>query len=178
MPEEIEIPTEHLHEHMQEAVEHEGGSFNTMVALSSAILAVLAAVCGLMAGHHANEAMMEQIQSSDQWAFYQAKGIKAAVLDTKIETLLALNKKASAADKEKVEGYKKDQEGIKDAATEKAKSAEEHLARHVVLAKAVTLFQVAIALGAMAVMTRRKLLWYASLILGLAGSCFFVMGLI
>ncbi|MGO9146526.1 MAG: DUF4337 family protein [Desulfomonilia bacterium] len=36
------------------------------VALSTAILAVLAAVSSLLAGHHSNEALIEQIQSSDK----------------------------------------------------------------------------------------------------------------
>ena len=178
MPEEIEVPTEHLHEHMQEALEHEGGNFNLRVALSSAVLAVLAAVASLMAGHHESEALIEQIQSSDQWNFYQAKGIKAAVLDSKIQTLAAMNKKIDGKDKEKVVDYKKEQEEIKEKADEKQKASQEHLAHHVILAKAVTLFQVAIALAAMAVMTRRKELWYASMTLGCVGIYFFVTGLI
>jgi hypothetical protein len=53
------------------------------VALSTAILAVLAAIASLLSGEHANEAMMNQIEASDQWGHYQAKSIKAAVLDAK-----------------------------------------------------------------------------------------------
>ena len=63
------------------------------VALTAALLAVLAAITALMAEHHANEAMMLQIQSSDQWNFYQAKSIKASLLTTKAELLKALGKK-------------------------------------------------------------------------------------
>jgi len=39
------------------------------VALSTAILAVLAAIAGLLSGKHANEAMMNQIEASDQWNY-------------------------------------------------------------------------------------------------------------
>jgi hypothetical protein len=52
--------------------------------LSTAILAVLAAITGLLSGMHANEAMMDQIEASDQWNYYQAKSIKASVLDAKM----------------------------------------------------------------------------------------------
>ena len=79
MPEEIEVPTEHLHETIHEAAEghhpHMAG-FNMQVALSTAILAVVAAVSALFAGHAANEAVLEQIEASDKWNFYQAKSIK------------------------------------------------------------------------------------------------------
>ena len=52
-----------------------------MVALTAALLSVLAAITALFASHYANEAMIEQIQASDQWSFYQAKGIKSVVLE-------------------------------------------------------------------------------------------------
>src|SRR5207247_9561328 len=81
--EEAEVPLEHLQEHVRESAEHSDAVWMSWVALSTAILAVLAAIAGLLSGSHANEAMMKQIESADQWAFYQDKGIKAAVLDAK-----------------------------------------------------------------------------------------------
>jgi len=82
--EEPEVPLEHLHEHVHETAEHSGEKWISWVALSTAVLAVLAAITGLLSGKHANEAVMSQIQASDQWNYYQAKSIKAAVLDAKI----------------------------------------------------------------------------------------------
>src|SRR5438094_608233 len=100
MPEEIEVPTEHLHEKMEEAAEeseHEGkeskhNTWISRVAVSSALLAVAAAISALLAGHHANEAMFEEISASDRWAMYQAKGIKESQLGTKVVLLKALEK--------------------------------------------------------------------------------------
>src|SRR5580693_10359834 len=83
--EDPEVPTEHLHEHMEHGAAHGGAPWMMGVALSSALLAGLAAVCSLLAGHHANEAMVDQIKASDQWAYYQAKGIKSAILSSKME---------------------------------------------------------------------------------------------
>ena len=84
--EEAEVPLEHLHEEIHHHAEHGGEKWISWVALSTAILAVLAAIAGLLSGSHANEAMMRQIESADQWGFYQAKRIKAAVLDAKMSS--------------------------------------------------------------------------------------------
>src|SRR2546427_1180411 len=54
-------------------------------ALSAAVLAALAAVASLLSGHYSNEAMLEQLRASDQWNYYQAKGIKASVLSAKLD---------------------------------------------------------------------------------------------
>jgi cell division protein FtsB len=178
MPEEIEVPIEKLHESIQEEAEKAREKWVFLVALSTAILAVFAALCSLMAGHHANEALIEQIQSSDQWAYYQAKGIKAAVLESKMETLQALSKQISAKDEEKVKNYKKEQNEIEEQAKEKGKSSANHLAAHNILAKAVTVFQIAIAISAISVLTRRKWLWYGSGVLGLMGFIFMLQELL
>ena len=52
------------------------------------------------------------------------------------------------------------------------------LERHHQFAFAVTLFQVAIALGAIAALARRQLLWWVGLAAGLAGLAFSVRGLL
>ncbi len=174
--EEPEVPTEHLHEAMEHGASHSKQSWTMGVALSSALLAGLAAVCSLLAGHHANEAMMDQIQSSDQWAFYQAKGIKSAVLESKMELLAAEGKSGSLADKAKLAEYRKQQEEIQAVAKEKQEAAEAHLERHVVFARGVTLFQIAIAIGAISVLTQRKAFWWVSLVCGAAGTVFLLQG--
>ena len=178
MPEEIEVPTEKLHESIQEEAEKAREKWVLRVALSTAILAVFAAVCSLMAGHHANEALIEQIQASDHWAYFQAKGIKAAVLESKIETLQALSKQPSVDDEEKVRRYRKEQQEIEEQAKEKEKASSVHLTAHNILAKAVTVFQIAIAVSAISVLTRRKWLWYGSGVLGLIGLIFLLQELL
>lgn len=146
------------------------------VALSSALLAGFAAVCSLLAGHHANEAMVEQIQCSDKWSYYQAKGIKAAVLGSKIELLEAEGRQASPKDAQKLSEYRKDQDDIASEANEKQRSAEAHLHSHVIFARAVTLFQIAIAVGAISALTNRRPFWIVSLAFGAGGVAFLVQG--
>lgn len=142
--EEIEVPLEKVQEDIHHHAEHGSGvSFMSRGALLSALLAVLAAISALMSGHYANDAMLEQIHASDSWAYYQAKGIKASLAELK-------------SDDAKVADYKKQQEEIKQEAEKKQHESEHHLKVHEILSGAVTLFQVAIALTAIAVLTRRK----------------------
>jgi hypothetical protein len=176
--EEIEVPTEHLHEHMEHRAEESGEKWLMGVALSSAFLAALAAVSSLMAGFHANEAMIDRIKSSDQWSYYQAKGIKSAVLSTKMELLKALKRPVSAEDTQKIDQYKDDQDKISEEAKQDEADSEDHLKHHETLAHSVTLFQVAIAVGAIAALTRRRPFWFVSLGFGVIGLVFFILGLL
>ncbi len=185
--EEIEVPTEHLQEEMHHHAEHARERWVSRVALSSAILAALAAVSAMLSGHHANEAMIDQIHASDKWAYYQAKSIKASLLSTKRELLAAQGKKAEAeagdadgggADSDKAEKYAKQQEEISAEARAEEASSKAHLLRHETLARAVTLFQIGIAIGAIAALTKRRKYWWVSMAAGAAGIGFLVAGLI
>src|SRR5436190_14313465 len=124
--EEAEIPLEHLHEEIEHHAEHGGAPWISWVALSTAILAVLAAIAGLLSGHHANEAMMNQIEASDQWAYYQAKSIKASVLDAK----MSLAATATDTDKEKAAQYQEEQSEIKAEAERKQAEAKTNFHKH------------------------------------------------
>ncbi len=178
MPEEIEVPIEHLHEHLEHEAEEGKEKWILGVALSSAFLAAFAAVASLLAGHHVNEAMIDQLKASDQWNYYQAKGIKSAVLSSKMDLLKGEHHKVSQGDEEKIQRYKDDQEKILEEAKKDEESSEAHLTHHVILSRSVTLFQVAIAIGAIAALARRRAFWYVSLGFGGVGLVFFIEGLL
>ncbi|MBI3558424.1 MAG: DUF4337 domain-containing protein [Deltaproteobacteria bacterium] len=176
---EIEVPLEQVQESLQEhAVHSHGDRLMMRIALTSAFLAALAAVAALLAGHHSNEAMLEQLHASDQWGYYQAKGIKAAVLGTKHDLLKALGKSPSEKDVEKMAEYRAEQEDIKKEAEHKEAEAQSHLRQHVVLARSVTMFQVAIAIGAISALTRKRRFWLVSMAFGFMGIAFLLQGLL
>jgi hypothetical protein len=178
--EEMEVPTEHLQEAIHEKAEEEKEKWVLGVALSTAFMAVLAAIAGLLGGHHVNEALIDQIKSSDQWAFYQSKSIKAEIASSTDKILQALPGKTVTIpdNKETIARYEKEKEDIKAKAEEHEKTSEEHLKRHVTLSKAVTIFQIAIAISAIAILTRKKILWYAGMLLTVAGAIFLLLGII
>src|SRR5438067_8134655 len=169
--EEPEVPLEHLHEHVKESAKHTGEAWISWVALSTAILAVLAAIAGLLSGQYANEAMMNQIEASDQWSYYQAKSIKASLLDAKISLAGAPNE----SDQSKHDRYEKEQEEIKSEAQHKQADAKSNFHKHEVFARGVTMFQIAIAIAAISALTKRRHFWMVSLLFGVFGCVFLVL---
>ena len=172
--EEAEVPLEHLHEQVKESAEHSGVTWISWAALSTAILAVLAAIAGLLSGQHANEAMMNQIEASDQWNYYQAKSIKASVLDAK----MSLASSASEEDRQKTARYEEEQREIQKKAREDEAEAKSNFQRHEVYARAVTMFQIAIAIAAISALTRKRHFWIVSLLFGAVGCVFLVLGML
>ena len=172
--EEAEVPLENLHEEIHHRAEHSRETWISWVALSTAILAVLAAITGLLSGKNANEAMMSQIESADQWSYYQAKSIKASVLDAKI----SLSSAPSDADAQKRDRYEKEQEEIKSEAEQKQVEAKSHFHQHEIFARGVTMFQIAIAIAAISALTKKRRFWIVSLLFGIAGGVFLALGFI
>ena len=183
MAESPEIDTDSLRETIDEEIAREDSSLIRGIALTTAVLAALAAIASLQAGSTVNEALVLkteatrlQAEASDQWAFYQAKGIKAAVASAGAEAWRSLGKAAPEDLAQRVAKETGDQQQIRTLAETKeherdAKSAEADtlLQRHHKFAMAVAFFQIAIALGAVAALTRLRLVWTGSILLGISG---------
>jgi hypothetical protein len=192
MPEGPEVETDKLTEEIQEEVEHGGGRFLRTIALTTAIFAALAAIAALHAGATVNEALVLkteatrlQAEASDLWTYYQAKGIKAAVAEAARTAWIALAKEPPPEYAQNQARYKAEQEEISKKAREKEKERDEKSAQadhllhhHHGFANAVALFQVSIALGAVAALTRNRLVWIGSMFLGIGASVLFAFTLL
>ncbi len=188
VPEEIEIETEHLHEEIKEQLEREGGSLLKTIALTTAFFAALAAVAALRAGGTVNEALLLkteatrlQAEASDQWTVYQAKGIKSAIQQAAESSWEAQGKQPPASFAEERQRYSREQAEVQQLARDKERERDEksHEADHLLhehhrFADSVALFQVAIALGAIAALARYRLIWFLSMLVGLCGAGLFV----
>jgi hypothetical protein len=183
VPEEIEIDTDQLRETIDEEIERQGGSLLRWISLTTALLAALAAIGSLRAGATVNEALLLktestrlQAEASDQWAYYQAKGIKGAVAQGAMSAWEAAGRQAPTTLGAQVSRYAQEQADIQRKAValeqqrdERSREADRLLEQHHHFAIAVALFQIAIALGAIAALTRVQLVWIASLAAGLGG---------
>jgi len=183
MPEEGEIDLDRVREAVDEELEREGGALLRVIALSTALLAAVAAIASLLAGSTVNEALVLkteatqlQAQASDQWAYYQAKGVKAAVASSAAATLASTKRAAADSFASLATRYNKEQDTIAAVAHSleherdaRSRDADGLLARHEVYAFAVALLQVAIALGAVAALTRRRSVWVFSAVVGVGG---------
>ena len=183
MPEEIEIDTDKLRETIDSEIEKSGGQMLRMVALSTAILAAITAVVSLHAGSTINEALVLESQAtqfqaraSDQWAFYQAKGIKGAVASSSVSAYAANGRAAPDSLRALTARYSHEQADIQAEAKklekerdEKVADAEHLLEQHHHYAFAVALLQVSIALGAVAALTRQRKALALSMLAGAGG---------
>jgi hypothetical protein len=178
MPEAIEVDTDKLRETIDAEIERSGGRMLRMTALATAILAAVAAVASLRAGSTVNEALVLeseatqlQARASDQWAYYQAKGIKGAVAANAASAYAANGRSAPDSLGALAARYAREQADIQADARKleherdtKVAEANRLLEQHHRYAYAVALLQVAIALGAVAALTRQsKVLWLALL---------------
>jgi hypothetical protein len=171
MESEYEVPSPHEHE-VEVATEKEGGGLSQRIALMTAVLATVGALISYQSGSAQNEAMflknqsiLKQAEASDQWAFYQAKSVKGH-LD---EATAALSSDPAVkahflAEKAKEdEGKAEVQMEAQKLQAESRKLGEESEAKlrpHERLALALSFIQIAIALAAITVLTRRNwLLW-------------------
>jgi hypothetical protein len=167
--EEPEVPTEHLQEEIHDRVSHHGERWTLGVALTSALLASLAAVGSMSGGHYATESMTCQIEAANQWTYFQSKSIKESQLKSKMELLEALGRPHAQADENKAAEYAHDKEQIQKKAEDLAKESKHFLHTHHILSRSVTMFQIAIAVGAISVLTRRRPFWFVSLTFGAIG---------
>ena len=153
------------------------------VALSSIFLAVLAAIATQRGAGFSSASMkqlniatLQQAQASDQWAFYQAKGIKKSIQDQEHERLTALGNsdpKVLAGVQAKIDRYDKEQKEITAIAKGfEAKRDEAQIVagqaanRATAMGLSTTIFQIAIALGGVTLIMKKRLLWNVSLLAG------------
>ena len=174
MEDEYEVPSPHEHE-VEASAERDSRGLSQKIALMTAILATVGALVSYHSGSAQNEAMflknqsiLKQAEASDQWAFYQARSLKShvdaatAALATdpavKAQFLAAQAKEDAAKAEVQAEAQKLQAESRK-----LSEESEARLRPHERLALALTFIQIAIALAAITVLTRRRWLLWGSL---------------
>ena len=158
-----------------------------LLALTTVILAVCATLATFKGGGHSTKAVLSQSQASDQWAYYQAKGIKgnlyeveAMRLKREIElapkTALPVLEKSLADVEKKVAKYDGEKADIQKKATgyEEAKAdAQRHGAP---FGLAVIYLQIGILLSSIAALLKQKPVYWVGLVVGVVGVVYFANG--
>jgi hypothetical protein len=124
-----------------------------------------------------NEATFNQAEASDQWSYYQAKGIKLNLYKLEHERLAGAagtDPKLLNSLAEQVTRYDKEQKEIGNVA--KQFEAKRDIAREAAnqsatagreMGLATSVFQIAIALGGVTLIVKKRWLWFASMAAGL-----------
>jgi hypothetical protein len=170
----VEELKEELHHQQQE--EAKNSKWLNQVAVSTGILAALAAIGALQANFLSEEGMVAQIKASDNWAYYQAKSTKSQIQDSASIILQSLQKPIPSSIGAKSNQLEKDKTKIYEEAQALEKESQAYFQRHQYLAYSVTALQVAISLSAIAALLRRKALWYTGFGLAALGIVFMVIG--
>lgn len=163
-------PTEHVQEEITHHARHDTGSkWIAAAATTAAIVAAFAAAAGALATSHETQSALTRIKANDDWSYYQAKSIKSMILEAKIYSA-KLNKVVPLkSDEQKRAKYSNDMADIMTNAYAMEKLSRGHMEAHESFEWSATLFHIAIAIVAVAVVAHRKEFWYLSMIVGLLG---------
>ena len=157
-------PHDHQVEH---AAQHGGDQFTSRVAVLTAVLSTIGAIFGYMGGHsqnaallYKNEAAIQKTSASNQWNYYQAKSNKQNLAELSVTLTTGESQEKF---RQAIERYKKEKEEIKldaDKLEAAAKAADQksevEMHVHERWALATTLLQVAIALAAITLLSRKR----------------------
>jgi len=167
-------PHDHELEHAQQGGHGEHGSGMTnQIALFTAIIATVGAIFAYMggatqanAGLYKNNAALKKTEASNQWNYFQAKSTKQSLAEVSRDLTPKETEKTKY--QAKIDRYEKEKgeiklvaEKLEAEATEWDQKSDAQIHLHHRWAQATTVLQVAIALAAIALLTRKKWLEYA-----------------
>ena len=158
-----------------------------LLALTTVILAVCATLATSKGGGYSTKVVLSQSQASDEWAHYQAKGIKGNLYEVEAMRLkpelelaprsaVPLLEKSLADVEKKVLKYDGEKAEIQKVAQgfEKAKAdAQKHGAG---FGNAVIFLQIGILLSSIAALLKKKPVYYLGLLVGIVGLIYFANG--
>ena len=172
-------PHDHELEHAQQGGHASGGMIN-QIAMYTDIIATVGAIFSYMggstqanAGLYKNNAAIKKTEASNQWNYFQAKSTKQSLAEL-ARDLAPEDKKATYL--AKVERYEKEKAEIKVNAEklealsqEWDQKSDEQMHQHHRWAQATTTLQVAIAMAAIALLTRKRWLKTCMYVVGVLG---------
>jgi Domain of unknown function (DUF4337) len=170
----------HDHE-LEHAAQHEPEGFAGRLAVTTAIIATVGALFAYQggatqanAGLFKNNAAIKKTEASNQWNYFQAKSSKQNLAELAIE-LAPESRKAFYTDE--VKRYKVEKAEImlaakklEDESTAWDKQSDEQIHQHHRWAQATTALQIAIAMAAIALLTKSKGLQYGVYALSAIGA--------
>jgi hypothetical protein len=175
-------------DHQAQKEKEKRDAWTKYVSLSMIILAVLAAIATNKGGGYSSatmkqlsEATYNTAKASDDWALFQAKGIKLDIAELEQDLFVSSGnpddvKKLAAIDaKVKKDGDDKNQASALAKAYEEKSTAAHNLSDYSAeqgrgMGRATQLFQIAIAFGGMCLVVKKRWLWALSLVTGVLAS--------
>jgi Domain of unknown function (DUF4337) len=183
---EVEVPNpEELHERGAQ-------TFSRRVALTTAIYAIVLSIAAMGANNAVKEMLLKQQQSSDQWAFYQAKVIREHQYRGQkmvVETQLADPSTVKGAEREKLAAlagkfaeeekrYNAEKKDIEKDAKKLEHERDLFRERHPYFEFGEVLLQIAIVSASVAILSTSRPMFWFSLVLAVFGAALTVNGFV
>jgi len=133
----------------------------------------------LKSGRCANEALLKQSRATDQWAYYQAKGNKAATKTAELEILRSFTRprNGSNAIRLEIQRYGREQEEIRAEAEHLQAESHEDLTKPRMVRVDSHLVAGSIGLSAIGALLESRKIWLASLATARCGNHHFICAL-
>jgi hypothetical protein len=158
-------------EELQEHSEHAQGPFDKRVAASMAIIAAVLAIVSVLGHLTTTEELLNQQKASDQWSYYQAKSIRRYQSEFAHDLFASMKNDALSEQYTKnAEKYRKDDEEIQKEAQGLERESHAKGREALRLHFGEVFLEIAIVFASLAILSKRSLIWYASIALGLAGA--------
>ncbi len=156
----------HDHE-IEHATQGHGGEHTNSIAMFTAIIATVGALFGFMggatqanAGLYKNNAAIKKTEASNQWNYYQAKSSKQNLSELALELAPPAKKEFYESEIKRYKGekgdIKKDAEKLEAEAKSWDEKSDQQMHQHHRWAQATTVLQIAIALAAIALLSKKR----------------------
>jgi hypothetical protein len=180
-------PHDHEMEHVAQHGATEGHA--SRLAVVTAILATVGALFGYMAGAtqanaglYKNNAAIKKTEASNQWNYYQAKSSKQNLAELALELAPEAKKSFYTEEVKRYKGEKGEiqfaAKKLEDEATDWDRKSDAQMHTHHRWAQGMTALQVAIAMAAIALLTKRSLFEYLVYGFGAVGVAAGVLALV
>lgn len=176
----------------KEQVEHHAihgkDNFASKIAVLTACLATIGALCGYEAGSTLTEATLIKSEASiikteaaDKWSFFQSKSIKQSLaentadnsVDHAIKEKFLKKAQIYSNDKAKIQ---EEAQSLDKKAEQLNKDSEEIIHHHHRWAQAMMALQIAISLAAITILTKKKWMFFTSLGVSIVGLTLTILG--
>ena len=165
-----------VNEELEEHVHHAQDTFEKVVAGSMAIIAALLAIVSVLGQHYNTEQIMKQAQSSDQWAYFQAKDIRRYIAQSTQDMLAKTDAPAGLRYRKDSARYASEGAEIKKEAEslEQERDKMEGKAHHFHFGE--VFLEIAIVFLALSILTKQKVLAFAGFASALFGTSWALLG--
>jgi hypothetical protein len=150
----------------------------TGIALSTMLMALLAAFGALMAGISAHDALLDRTEEAVLVSIRESDRLAIELLRAKHDILVSLGERPDGVELAQIAKYDREATQFADEISREEAQVQALVLPHLVFSIAVTLLSVGIALNGIAAVTKKRFSWFAGMAFGLGGAIGIATGVV